>query len=803
MITTILVILFSIFTTINANTTSCENGLNCQCSLTTLDDVKIDYVDNTGMEFIVDVSSWNGLKIVCKGTKKLEDFKYTSPSLEKSIKSLSIRSCVLSDKTSLEKFVNKLGIKDMITFSFQSFKANNGLLTKEHFKGISNVKELILSHNSLSNITSEFFVDFPELERVDLSHNNIKVLIDTFNATPSLKYLDLNDNVIYSLSSTLFHQLENLVYLDLGYNFINNIYESTFNKLISLKNLSLRGNRMEDLPKKLFRELKKLETIDMSYNTFFNVPENLFNESKNLRRVFFHNVKVDWHTLPNYLFSNFENLEEIHLNNNGFIKLPDSLFLNSTSLKYIYLQYNFLSHLHDTFFRGLKNLKVLKINNNLIKIIPKGIFKDLEKLKLLDLSMNYIESLRSGVFEGLTFLSGLNMENNLLKYIEPETLFPLENLNIAKFSNNLLDFRNETKQLSPFYFNKFLEELHLSNNSIHRFFTDWSIGYNLKFLNLSHNMISNLSTNIFYFPSNNTLVDLRFNNISNIWLIGIEVPAIYETKKRDVKILIENNPILCDCHLYDLIRYFNNELPTSIYNYVEIVTQNLTCIHTNGTMGPKIEQLNSTTYVCSDDTFFKKDTYCPIGCKCYIRMKDKTRIIDCSRKQMSDFVVDKEKPYLSYNYPVILDLSWNALTKMPPIEPLEPIILISLLLSNNRISEITIDKLPPTLQVLELHNNRILRIGYSVLKYLGPNKLHHLTLSGNPFICDCDVEALLVFVKLCRSTFKDLTKLKCEEMYSPLYNTELVDICPLVREVVKGDGVEKRKINVTGRIRFG
>ncbi|KAI4498465.1 hypothetical protein M0802_006400 [Mischocyttarus mexicanus] len=777
MITIILAILFGTFKTINTQGFICRGGSNCQCSFTSLDDIKIDYIDNSGMQIIVDVSSWNGLEVICSGTKRLADFKYSSNQPGKSINSLTIRSCVLSKITSLKKFVKKLGIEKPITLSFQYIKTNTYFLTREHFKGISDVKELVLSYNGLSVMSIEFFADFPNLEKLDLSHNNIAYLNDIFNATPSLKYLDLSHNFINSISSTLFYKLEYLEYLDLGYNSIGNINGSTFDKLVLLKSLNLRSIKVDDLSWNLFSKLKKLEIIDMSYCTFVRIPEKLFNENKNLRHIFFHNMIIDSYTLPEYLFSNLRKLEDIYLNHDGFLTLPNNLFRNSSSLKHIHIENNFIYTFHETLFQGLRNLEVLKINNNLVKVMHKGMFIDLKKLKILNFSNNKLGFIPSGVFEGLTSLTELNMENNRLSYIEAEAFVPLKKLRIAKFFNNRLNFSNKTDDWSLFYNNHLLEELHLSNNSIKTFFKDWSMGKKLKFLNLSHNSINTLSTKTFYFPSNKTLVDLRFNNISNIFLNGTEVPAINQTEKRYVRILIDDNPILCDCHLYDLIRYFNKKLPKVVYNYIELVSQNLTCIYTNGIKGPIIEQLTTSSYICPVDDYLEINTNCPIECKCRLRLKDKTRILDCSNNNLFDFITEEEEVFSANDYPVILNLTGNFLEKIPSVEPFKSTKLSGLLLSNNRISEVTINELPLRLKVLELHNNNISRIDSNVIKYFNYSFLTDLTLSGNPIICDCDVLDLFLFVKLNRDVYKDLNKLTCEHQVVPMYDTNFKSFC--------------------------
>ncbi|KAI4487757.1 hypothetical protein M0802_011862 [Mischocyttarus mexicanus] len=775
--TIILIILFGIITTINTNSSACENSLNCQCSLTSLDEINMVLEDNIGIEVMVDVLSWDGLEVVCEDTKQLEDFNYSSIPPGKTINSLSIISCVLSDLTSLEKFVKKLGIVESHTFSFQSFKTNNTLLTREHLKGISKVKELILSYNNLSNISSEFFVDFPELEKLDLSHNNFTHFNDIFDATPNLKHLDLNNNNIHSMSSTFFNKLLNLESLDLGYNPFGDIHGSTLNKFVSLKSLSLKANKMSDLSWELFSELKKLESVDISYNSFFNVPQRLFRKNKNLRRIVFDNNYVNLVTLPDRLLTNLDKLEEIHLNNDGLSQLPECFFSDLSSLKYLNFGNNIFYFLLPTIFKGLKNLEVLKINNNLIEIIPNEIFIDLINLKILDLSMNNIDSIPRDLFASLSSLTELNMENNRLKSIEQETLIPLITLSIAKFSNNQLDFLNAANDRSPFHDNHFLKELHLSNNSIEDFFIDWSRRNTLTFLNLSHNIISTIPKRYLHFESKQILVDLSYNKLSNFLIDDIEATAIHKIENLHVIVILDHNPILCDCHLYDLIRYFYNEMHTSVYNYIEIRAKNLTCVYKNGTVGPKIQELDSSTFICPENDYFQIENICQINCTCSVRPNDKTRILDCSNRNFSDFVIDVKNVYMVEGFSFILNLTGNALTKIPSLEPLKLINFTDLLLSNNRISEITIDKLPLNLKVLELHNNYITEIDSNVIKYLNPSYLNQFTLSGNPITCDCDFEDLLLFIEINRHFYEDLNNLKCEHMDIPMYDMNFKNFC--------------------------
>lgn len=137
---------------------------------------------------------------------------------------------------------------------------------------------------------------------------------------------------------------------------------------------------------------------------------------------------------------------------------------------------------------------------------------------------------------------------------------------------------------------------------------------------------------------------------------------------------------------------------------------NLTCVQPDGTNEIEISKLKSSTYECLEHEYFKTEKKCQNDCTCSVRPSDKTRILDCSYKNMSEFLIDETRVIFQRDNPIILNLTGNFLTEIPSTEPLYPINVTGLLFSNNKISSITLDKLPYSLKILELHNNHILRI---------------------------------------------------------------------------------------------
>ncbi|XP_014599552.1 PREDICTED: protein toll-like [Polistes canadensis] len=220
-------------------------------------------------------------------------------------------------------------------------------------------------------------------------------------------------------------------------------------------------------------------------------------------------------------------------------------------------------------------------------------------------------------------------------------------------------------------------------------------------------------------------------------------------------------------------------MSTRVHEYFNIKFTNLTCVQPDGKNEIEISKLNSKTYKCLEHKYFKTENNCQNNCTCYIRPADKIRILDCSYKNMSKFLINETGVIFMRNNPIILNLTGNFLTEIPSIETFNPINVTSLLLSNNKISSITFDKLPYSLKVLELHNNYISKISLDELNYLKSIDWKKFTLSGNPIICDCDNVGLFNFVKLNRHYYKDLNNLTCENTDFPMYELTTAYFCSL------------------------
>lgn len=94
------------------------------------------------------------------------------------------------------------------------------------------------------------------------------------------------------------------------------------------------------------------------------------------------------------------------------------------------------------------------------------------------------------------------MEKNQLTTIADGSFSSLEHLRIVRLSNNHLTltsrYRDEYGAKSLFYESAFLEELHLTNNSVSEIFNDWTISMTkLRKLDLKYNNISFITVSTF------------------------------------------------------------------------------------------------------------------------------------------------------------------------------------------------------------------------------------------------------------------------------------------------------------------
>ncbi|KMQ97462.1 protein toll [Lasius niger] len=221
----------------------------------------------------------------------------------------------------------------------------------------------------------------------------------------------------------------------------------------------------------------------------------------------------------------------------------------------------------------------------------------------------------------------------------------------------------------------------------------------------------------------------------------------------------------------------------NVQNYFHIIPANLTCQSPEELKNIPVTKLKSESLMCMvNDT--DPDTKCPEKCNCYKRPEDDAYIFDCSHKNLTSVPSDIKNPGNFKQLELIF--AYNQLTRIPDLKNLKFESVKKLILSHNNISEIFLDEIPRTIQVLELHNNNISTIRPDVLEFLKNSTNLNLTLHENPWICDCSTKDFLSFIQTKLVTIPNLYQVTCPGKNKPISEMTTIEFCPFDNTAIVG-----------------
>lgn len=146
---------------------------------------------------------------------------------------------------------------------------------------LKKLKRISLISTKISVIPKEIFL-LPQLSYLSLKNNRLNEL-PKLNGKSNIKQLILGRNSLSNESlDTFFNDTPALDYLDLGHNNVSTIPESIFN-LMKLKRLNLENNKLKNLPIRL-KEMKELDHLSVTNNP---IPEHLKLEIEKIFNISF------------------------------------------------------------------------------------------------------------------------------------------------------------------------------------------------------------------------------------------------------------------------------------------------------------------------------------------------------------------------------------------------------------------------------------------------------------------------------------------------------------------------------------
>lgn len=634
-------------------------------------------------------------------------------------------------------------------------------------------------------IPQDAFADLTYLDTLDLSGNRLAVIHATSfrSGPPSLKFLDLSDNVLRAIPYATIRSLKTLLRIHLSRNYITAIngfeddngdspttpssFNTNNNNGIHLDELVLDENYIKLLPRQAFRRFRFIGTLSLNGNPLRTIREEAFLGTQ-IVQLFIRNcdlLKITSTTFQNLV----DHLELLDLSHNGITDGNDVVqaltnmsklinislignsvshplplgFLNSSpSLQYLHVESVGRNQQSKT---GIYNedLKELKYQRSLgMSLFPKPTldgneFRDLSMtLERLILTGSNLRSLKSESFQYLPNIKHLDLSSNHISRIEDNsfkpTTYSLQSLDLGNA------FDSSVRQLPEAIFKQLsaLEKLDLSNNRLQMIPSGLFYSQSeLRHLNLQDNAIGKLEPGTFHSGHHKKLENIKmsFNRLTRL-------RAITFSKLQSLKYLY-----LDDNHIETIESYAFDELSTlecldlqgnNIKTIQKAAFRNLPKLTLINLAHNSLRQFSFNIFQHVGDNSILKvnvsyNQLYNLGCNTtqsrhyYAYIK----IIDFSHNNISNIDPDYFEPTSKFLRE--LYFSFNKLTNLSRTMFDEMYYLTTLKMDNNLIEHIDEDSFDDltSLKVLSLGHNRIQIIQDALFSNI--HTLHYLDLTDN------------------------------------------------------------------------
>ena len=330
------------------------------------------------------------------------------------------------------------------------------------FSGLTELVELWLFRNRLTELPAGVFAGLDELQRLLLGFNRLTGLREgVFSGLPQLTDLSVQENELSRLPPNVFAGLSRLQELWIYGNDMTEL-PAGISELVRLEKLIAWGNRLLVLPAGVLSGLSNLEVLSLADNRLTQLDRKAFASLTSLLQLDLRTNRLT--ELPPGLLSNLGTLEFLSLSENRLERLPDGVFDGLDALEHLYLSANILTDLQSGLFSDLGGLRELWMSDNRISRLTSGTFSGLSGLRLLNLRKNRIADLEPGILAGLGSLEVLALDENPLPELKSDVFADLARLQELWVSSGDLSY------LHPGAFNGLtrLSKLYLHENRLDR-----------------------------------------------------------------------------------------------------------------------------------------------------------------------------------------------------------------------------------------------------------------------------------------------------------------------------------------------
>uniref|UniRef100_A0A1Y1MT41 LRRCT domain-containing protein n=1 Tax=Photinus pyralis TaxID=7054 RepID=A0A1Y1MT41_PHOPY len=474
--------------------------------------------------------------------------------------------------TSYDHLVNTLRDKFLPTEKIVLEISSSSLhdLPQRSFKELNlNIKNLQLHHDNLTSLSPSSFMGLPQVKFFSLSDNNIGVVPEAILETlPHISSLNLGRCGIQYITDRNFKSLPNLDTLMLGGNQISQMDSNSLPK--NVIHLHLGRNKIKDLNGTL-TNLTNLEWFFINCNELTTLEDQLPLVAPNVILVHAGHNKIE--KLPQHL-KTYTGLLSLFVNNNRLTSL-DGVISRMKKLERAQFEYNRISTLTKEDFLETESLDCLCLGNNLVTSLNNSL-SPLKGITILNLTHNLLTDFSLQEIKGLMKLRIVDLSHNKISTISGPTANLIEwetKITVLLLNNNELTTLNGALSGLPS-----LLTINLSHNKITSISPDDLVGLDrLEVLNISHNNLTTLEeTGKTVLPSLNELIAshnsikilnqdfhglpvLCWADLSNNQIVALGRDLVRNTRCKEqytwgtLKILLQNNPILCDAALPEIV----------------------------------------------------------------------------------------------------------------------------------------------------------------------------------------------------------------------------------------------------------
>ncbi|XP_058829001.1 protein artichoke isoform X2 [Topomyia yanbarensis] len=255
------------------------------------------------------------------------------------------------------------------------------------------------SRNSIVDISAKAFRNSRSLQTLDLSGNKLRELPESLSGLSELQEIDVSFNQLTELTPTVLASWRNLEELKASNNKVNQLHQGSLRNLPLLQYLDLSSNELTILEHGSLRNLPELQELVLADNKLVELKDRVFEDLPSLQAVHLQQNNLQY--ISPYTFYRSPSIVYLNLSANQFRSL-DSVGLRSIrNLEVLDLTGNLIKKIIPNPLRGLDWLVELKLDNNVICGIQGEPFSSMPRLRVLSMRNNRMSRVPEPIFRNL------------------------------------------------------------------------------------------------------------------------------------------------------------------------------------------------------------------------------------------------------------------------------------------------------------------------------------------------------------------------------------------------------------------